>query len=154
MRDGEWIYYTPEGNETKGVYVDGKPTGKFVELYESGKEWKVYSYKDGKLDGRVVEYYESGKTLSYGSYQDGELRGLWQEYYESGPTKTEGNYQQGGVKFGMWLSYYEDKSKHREDGYMYGKRHGHLKVYGLDGSLLDMDLYENGVCTAECEADD
>jgi antitoxin component YwqK of YwqJK toxin-antitoxin module len=92
--------------------------------------------------------------LSYGSYQDGELRGLWQEYYESGPTKTEGNYQQGGVKFGMWLSYYEDKSKHREDGYMYGKRHGHLKVYGLDGSLLDMDLYENGVCTAECEADD
>ena len=111
-REGEWIYFTEDGKETKGIYDNGKKDsgefwinvkkdslGIFVEtkdeLWEDDEDGSknvfrgLFTYEDGLWNGLGVLYWKNGNKSGEGLYKDGSLEGKFVVYYESGEVFDE-----------------------------------------------------------------
>ena len=105
--DNEFISYLakPEGvngeeiEVRKGIiYLMGSDTpytGKYFQLYESGKKEVETNFKDGKMDGLEVWWYSNGQKQRETNYKDGKLDGLDAQYYENGQKECEETYKDG-----------------------------------------------------------
>ena len=148
-RDGEWIYHSEDGKETKRIWKDGvKWSGEFWinvkhdslgifvetedELWEGDEDNSknvfrgLFTYDDGMWNGLGVLYWKNGNKRGEGLYEDGKLEGKSVGYYESGEVKLEKTYWDGKIE-------------------------GKLVKYDEEGNITDEDIYSDGECVSMCE---
>ena len=148
------------GYRYEGEYLNGSKNGKGKEYY---KEKLIYEgeYLNGKRNGRGKEYHFIDGYLIYeGEFLEGKRNGKGKEYYDNGNIKFEGEYfyskiNKKGKEYtkegeliregeftndSLWTGKkYPTKYDKSEEEYLYGERHGKVKLYlteHIDEELL------------------
>ena len=103
-REGPMTDYTEEGKIlTKGEHFDGMKEG--VWIYETPEYKEIGKFTADKQDSTWRSYYmPKGKPRFEGKFLNGEPEGLHTWYYENGTKMFFGSYA-GGLKQGDWRFY-------------------------------------------------
>jgi uncharacterized protein len=164
-RVGEWVYFTEDGEETKGIYKDGKKwSGKFWIRVKHGslRFWEEtaddlsegdrdgdevfggrFFYDDGLWNGLGVLYWKNGNKRGEGFYRDGKPEGLYGRYLENGKVLWEANYVDG-KREGKRVEYFESGKVRGEANYVDGKREGKRVEYFESGKVSWEANYVDG----------
>ena len=151
-KGGEFFYegHAPNGNITsEGIYdIDGGKEG----------EWKYYSnnhvlknnefFKEGKLDGEAKSFYNNGVLYSINHYEEGLKEGYSIGYFRNNQMKYQGYYK-NDEREGEWKYYYIDGSLKTIEYYNGGLLYGYSESYGVDGKLVNKNLYYEGELLTE-----
>ncbi|MCP4923188.1 MAG: toxin-antitoxin system YwqK family antitoxin, partial [bacterium] len=93
---GKFYELYPSGKRNwEGSQKDGKPDGLHRGWHENGQKGEEVNFKDGKLDGLAFMWHENGQKEREGNYRDGKPDGLHREWYENGQKGVEENYKEG-----------------------------------------------------------
>ncbi len=138
---GDFIQYHPNGKiVTKGEYLSGKKTGKWVWYDDIGNVDSVYTYKIGLFNGKS-EIYNNEELIVRQNYVNGKLNGKFVEYYPNRKKKVTGSYLDD-IPHDEWIWRLEDGSKARLMTYNRGIKSGRLNVWNnseltLSGSFKE-----------------
>jgi antitoxin component YwqK of YwqJK toxin-antitoxin module len=144
-KNGEWIYYYPNGKiEQKGVYdKKGRPKGVWRWYYENEALMREESYVNGKREGPMTDYTEEGKILTKGEYFDGMKQGIW--VYETPEYKEIGKFTDD-KQDSMWRSFYMPKGKPRFEGkFINDEPEGLHTWYYENGAKMFFGNYAGGL---------
>ena len=84
MKEGLWIYETPEYKEI-GKYVNDKPDSLWKRFYMPKEKLRYEGkYMNGDEDGIHTWYYENGTVKMKGEYSAGMKQKDWKFYYDNG----------------------------------------------------------------------
>ncbi len=103
--NGLCVSYHASGQiEESGLYVDGKPSGRFVRRHENGQDAWQGTYTPDGLDGLVTEWYDNGVKSSETMYCKGEVSGSFASWDREARRTVAGQYA-AGKKDGEWRFY-------------------------------------------------
>ena len=159
LKEGKWVEYADDSNlgtsDTNApyymliVYMKGKPRGKLLEYYKSGKLYiESPLLVNDNLNGVAKEYYENGHLKEETPYINDKRNGVEKEYYESGILKRETPYNNGKTN-GIEKIYYESGKLKGEAPFKNDKESGVEKQYYENGTIWYETYYigdnRNGV---------
>lgn len=168
IRNGEWIFYFPNGNiEQRGFYnQNGKEHGEWRWFYPNRSLRRIENFINGLRNGEMIEYSISGKIIARGNFLDDEEDGNW--FYQEDGYRQEGYYV-NGERDGEWKHYFPDNtlsfvgsfidgypdgrhihynpngSVRLAGNYIMGIRHGVWRRYTEEGELMITVEYRNGI---------
>ena len=119
----EFTFYETGAVEKKSFFNAGKLTDWVVSYYPNGIIKDSLFFMNDTLNGKYVTYTDEGKLYTLKYYEKGKRIGLSQDWY----------YKKDG------------KGLMREEFYVADKRHGLAKYYHINGSLLLLAYYKNGI---------
>ncbi|MBI6117690.1 toxin-antitoxin system YwqK family antitoxin [Salegentibacter maritimus] len=141
-KSGKWKTYYESG-ELKGVgnFHKGEENGEWKYYYKNGQIRQIGKFKDGKQDGKWIFFHPNGNRQGIGVLVKGKRIGKWQWYHENGNPFTERLWENGSLKE-IIFSY--DGSGNELDKGTLKNGNGSMKLYDIDGKLLDVINYRNG----------
>ena len=84
MKEGLWIYETPEYKEI-GKYVNDKPDSLWKRYYMPKEKLRFEGrFLNGDEDGKHTWYFQDGRIMTDGNYIGGMKQGEWKFYYDNG----------------------------------------------------------------------
>jgi len=165
--EGNWKFYFVDGilkNEIE--YKGSKKYGEEKEYDEQGRLIKLTYYKNDLRDSLEIRYYPNGNIRMIIPIVDGLEEGTAYEYAaDDGRIITIFKYKAGFLrsrqkvnridnaneKQGKWLEFYKDGTVKSEGYYKNGKRNGIFKEYDTNGSLQEINKFENDIPDVEAE---
>ena len=121
---GKFYELYPSGKRNwEGSQKDGKPDGLHKGWHEIGQKEEEVNFKDGKLEGLRRVWHENGQKKAEATYKDGKFDGLEIGWYDNGQKEVEANWRDGGID-GLSLIWYENGQKKGEVTYKDDKRDG------------------------------
>jgi len=127
-------------------FVQGKLEGEERMYYETGQLEKIAKYKNGVYTDSFKFYHENGLLEQEGIYQNDRIEGDLKTYYKSGKLKEIVHFQ-NGEENGAYTEYYENGKIKSEGGYLQGDhKHGLIKRYDEEGTLIQKQQCEAGEC--------
>jgi antitoxin component YwqK of YwqJK toxin-antitoxin module len=146
VKDGEEIYYYPNGDKKSDVtysakyensgysnHYEAKKEGEYIEWYANKQIKSKGSYISNYENGIWITYYESGNKESEISYDNSSKEGEATTYYSNGKIKSQGKYK-GNKKVGLWI---------------YNKENGEADYYENDGKKYTKAEYEEKTASKE-----
>ena len=143
QKDGEWIWYYPNGN-TLAIenYVIGALDGEAFTLTIEGDTIEHGMFIEGLEDGKWI--YINDSVLVEGYYNFGKKSGVWKTYYPNGKLKRFEPYHDDELD-GKSLFYWENSVKKAEYTYINGLLNGNAYQYDMDGNILFTTTYKMGI---------
>ena len=141
-------FYSRDSIGEKGLYVDGKKHGPWIETDERIPGTSKFdfwnnasgSYVDGKREGNWILSRVNG-DVSKGPFVGGQPYGVWRQEDEDGTIK--GIYFEDGKEQNSW--FYRDEEGTTYDGpVVAGKKHGKWIIRTANGRLLGKETYVEG----------
>ena len=107
LRDGAMTEYTEDGKIiTKGEYIEDMKEGLWI--YETPEYKEIGKYVNDKPDSLWKRFYMPKEKLRYeGKFMNGDEDGIHTWYYENGTVKMKGEYS-AGMKQKDWKFYYDN----------------------------------------------
>ena len=158
LLDGVWKFYNDDGKISMSVtYLNGKKNGERV-IYFDKNIIKSY-FVDDINNGMSYTYDLDNNLIESVNYTNGVENGLMKEYSQDGRVIRVTNYKNGyivysewinridnnGFKQGRWLEFYDNGQILSEVVYLNNKINGYAKYYDMNGSLINIVKYNNGV---------
>jgi len=131
-------YYTgfeyDNQKKSKDLYVNGKRNGTGYVYYPGGNIRLEIPYVNDKKHGIAFEYDKNQKIITITRYRNNDI--IIQEKIN--------RYDEENRKNGTWKEFYEDGTLKKEQTFEHGKLNGLVKLYDLDGKLINAIKYVNG----------
>lgn len=142
----EKTLYTKEGALMWQGQHDGAGLLHGISLwfYPGGQKLQEATYLHGRLHGQVVRYTPQQRVIEQVLYCNGLKEGLHQHFYSSGQLKSQVSFV-AGILSGDVLLYYSGELLKRRLRYLNGKRDGIDTAWGVDGTILFCEEWEQGV---------
>lgn len=141
-------YFANGAINTKMLIKNNEIDGKYLAYHPNGKEKEVSVFVAGKREGDSKTFFISGNLHSEGKYVAGEREGAWKFYYDNGQVSSEGSYKKD-IMIGEWKEYHlNGKLKELSDYGTNGKKTGIVKMYNLEGNLVQELTYDGDDITA------
>ena len=136
-KNGKRKEYYKEKLIYEGEFLEGKRNGHGKE-YHFTEGYSLYEgeFVEGKRNGKGKEYYDNGKIKFEGEYFDSKINKKGKECNKEGELIREGEFNNDSLWIGK---IYPTKFDKNEEEYLYGERHGKIKLYQphhFDGILL------------------
>lgn len=171
-KDGLWIRVWPSGSlYYKGEFEAGKPVGKFLYFYDTGKLMSSVEHKGKTIAS--IHYRPNGSVQASGHYNSAPVgeeptkTGSWGYYDETSLQRRSESYVAGvmhgeywvkdykgklveegtfniGEKDGKWTSYYESGKISEVITYASGELHGEFSSYHPNGNVRISGVYNDG----------
>jgi antitoxin component YwqK of YwqJK toxin-antitoxin module len=147
-QSGKLIYSGPYRNKVPvGIHREYGPDGKIInsKIYNDNGLCLSEGIVDeaGNKSGKWKDLYPSGKVQDEGQYLDNKKSGLWKFNNESEKVEQTG-YFNAGRPDGMWKWYYENGSLLLEEEYFQGQRDGAYTEYSPNGEIIAQGQYSDG----------
>ena len=161
--DSIWNFYYPNGGiQQKINYSEGIKQGVYEEYNVDGKITLTAINDSNILTGEAISYdYKKNNYLTF-TYKKGKKNGFAylydtldlliavREYKNNILTKNDiiNRYNSANLKTGLWQSYVDVNSKKiliEEAKYVNGLLNGYLKKYNVNGELIVLEKYKDGV---------
>lgn len=143
-KDGVWTYYHRTGEyRGGGAFVNGKKTGEWKWFHENGQIKQVGEFLDDKQTGDWKYFHSNGNRQGAITLSKGNLVGVPKWYFSNGQLQTERQWNDEGKLIEI-ISCYDGKGKELEKGTL-TNGNGSMNLYDIDGNLIDIAQYKNGV---------
>ncbi|GAB3676771.1 toxin-antitoxin system YwqK family antitoxin [Salinisphaera aquimarina] len=141
-RQGPFIEFAYNGQQSIGTYVDGRRDGVFRVIRDDQLIESTH-YDHGTKDGEHILYADDGEVLDKGRYVDGAKQGAWVE--STGYVKRwQGTYD-NGERVGTWRAINKWGYPAEEGEYDHnGQRTGLWAVFEDNGKLSDCPFFHDG----------
>ncbi len=116
LKEGKWFFQIDDYRE-EGEYVAGERNGIWKHFYTSSDKRRFEgAFINGKPDGKQIWWYESGKVWQEGKYVYGIKEGNWKYFDEEGYVSLSITYKEGvEVKFdGVRLRFEDPRGRDAE----------------------------------------
>ncbi len=141
IKNGKWKLFYESGNLFQiGEYSNGKETGEWKIFHENGKIRQIGRFNNGKQTGEWNFFHSNGNQEGIGALIDGKRTGTWKWYHTNGETYTEREWNNG--KLIKIISCYDGEGNELDKG-TFTNGNGTMKLYDIDGNLLETLRYEN-----------
>lgn len=162
--DSLWKFYNEEGKIILEInYADGIKNG--IKTTYLKDETVKENYVNDIKEGYTSFYYPDGKLRLSVKFIKGREQGTAREFAESGEVITLLEYKNGyligkekvnryvadSLKNGKWVTFFPNGNIQSEEYYKYGVKNGYFKEYSVDGSLLTIVKYVDGVLIKDAE---
>lgn len=151
-KQGAWKKYDNEGKlKYEGQFKDGKPYGKFVYYYPSGKVKTESVFSPDGVIARTKSFSEdSTKLMAAGKYVNEKKDSVW-TYYNNAGTVIATEVYNKGIKTGTWKSYYPSGKLLEVKTYKNDLQEGVWEQYFESGGIRSKGTYAkdklNGIAT-------
>jgi antitoxin component YwqK of YwqJK toxin-antitoxin module len=156
--DSLWKFYDSEGKLILEInYLKGKKEG----IKKTWIENEIVSemFSNDIKEGFTTVYFPSGKIRQLIPFVKGQEQGFGKEFDEQGTIVTLTEYRKGfvvdririnrrdgnGRRQGRWFTFYPEGQVKTEAGYLDDLLHGYYKEYAINGDLLKIVKYEQGI---------
>ena len=142
LKTGMWKQYYECGEIFQiGKYLNGKETGEWKIFHENGQLRQIGKFNNGKQTGEWNFYHPNGKREGIGTLIDGKRNGIWKWYHTNGSIYTEREWD--NERLVKIISCYDGQGNELDKG-TFKNGNGTMKVYDIDGNLLETYNYKNG----------
>jgi antitoxin component YwqK of YwqJK toxin-antitoxin module len=143
-RNGVREEFYPSTNVLKKSieYKDGKMTGAYFEYYPNGKIKTEATLANNKYNGLVKKFYDTGALRLEESYVNAKRNGWSKMYRKDGKLQTEILYNDDKYN-GPFNTYFPDGKPHKLFNFLFGEKHGEMKVFYENGQLKYVSYYKN-----------
>jgi len=139
---GEWKYYHSSGKyQGGGIYLNGKRNGEWKWFHENGKLHQIGQFIEDEQTGEWNFFHPNGNRQGIGTLINGQRIGIWKWYFNNGHIQTERKWNDG--KLIEIISCYDGKGNKMDKGTL-TNGNGTMKLYDIDGKLLETSIYKNG----------
>lgn len=142
LKNGMWKQFYENGEIFQiGKYLNGKKTGEWKIFHQNGQLRQIGKFNSGKQVGEWNFYHPNGNREGIGTLIDGKRNGIWKWYHTNGSLYTEREWYNGRlIKI---ISCYDGQGNVMDKG-TFKEGDGTMKLYDIDGDLLDTINYANG----------
>lgn len=127
---GEWINWRPDGQILNKINYDkkGLKQGFFIEyLYRLNETHEMFFVND-TLEGKIIWRHFDGHKIIEGYYKKGLRDGKWNWYHPNGKIESDGKFLDD--KFhGHWIYYFDNGKKDNEGDFTGGLKEGEWIFY-------------------------
>jgi len=164
---GNWIFYTAEGFVKDEItYLGGKKNGVSKKYDIEGRLSIVSYYKSDVKDSIETTYYPNGNVHTEIPFVNGLEEGTGYEYdsidgriitiykFKAGYLRSKQKINRNdnaGRKQGKWLVFYDNGILRTEGYYKNGKRNGVFKEYDKNGSLKEINKFDEDIPDLEAQ---
>ena len=142
QKNGKWKYYFKNGNfQGGGKYINGKRTGLWKWFHNNGELEQIGEFLNNEQNGEWKFYHDNGNQAGVGTLIHGKRIGKWTWYHTNGELYTEREWNDG--KLTRIISCNDGQGKELDKG-TFNNGNGTMKLYDIDGNLLETIRYENG----------
>jgi len=114
------FYFSTGALKEEINYREGLADGSSTSYYKTGTASKTFSYEKGDQTGAYIGRYANGKPQSQGALINSNKEGQWKFFHANGTIDEEGFYRDDIIS-------------------------GPDRQYGIDGKLIHIDYYDNGM---------
>jgi len=120
--DGYMTWFHPTRvPKSKGLYVDGKKEGTWLEWNDKGLLIDSANYKNGNRTGVSYRWHNNGMLRDSLDF-DGQGNGVQVSWYDDGSLACAGRWIQDISKRGRWKYYHKNGETMATEDYEYGKK--------------------------------
>lgn len=140
-RQGEWIWYHPNGIiEQKGNFINDKWNGPSIAYHENGNLRFEANYKNDSLDGDYLFYSKTGQLTNKVKYKNGKIVGKETYYHENGNISSE-YYYNNGIVDSLAIYYYPSGQLNSRVEVKNQERNGNFISYFENGNTDSQGKY-------------
>lgn len=107
---------------------------------QDGNIYQIGSYSNGKQNREWNFYHSNGSRVGIGTLLNGKRIGIWKWYFNNGQVQTEREWNEGKL---INISCYDGKGNELDKG-TFANGNGTMKIYDIDGKLLETLQYQDG----------
>lgn len=134
-KDSIWNYYNDAGYLiTSENYKNGLRQGTFKVFNHVGQLNLEEYYENDTITGKSIEYFENGAEFRLITYKYGKRTGVFKLFYPDGNIVLEGNYTQD-IRDSIWTTYTKNGTVEFLDFYVNGRLR---KRTDKDGNQLEL----------------
>ncbi len=161
--DSIWTFYDMIGDTTEKInYYLGKKNGYhykfFIKDVSKNRVSSIELYVNGKRNDKSYFYFDNDQIKKVIPYLNDKKQGVGFEYDINGLIITITRYRNNEIivqeninrlnddnrKEGIWKEFYSEGILKEEKTYLDGKLNGYVKLYNVEGKLIEALKYNNG----------